>query len=87
MPPGQHIRTLLLAGMAGLFLARHPVAGLEALDRAVTEPHPAPGKRTAKLLDGGVGGLADQFEDQVAMRLDVARSAVPAQRSRPRIAL
>ena len=32
----------------------------------------------AKLLNGNIGGLADQPEDQLAMRLDVDRAAVTA---------
>ena len=49
LAPGQHVGAILLAGMAGLLLARHVVAHQETLDGAVAEAQPAPGKPAAQL--------------------------------------
>ena len=64
------IRPVLLAGMAGLLLARHVVADQEALDGAVAEAQPAPGKQAAQLIDGDVGGLGDQPKNQRKGRVE-----------------
>ena len=69
------------------FLRAIPWRYQETLNHASTEAQPSPGKRSAKLPEGDISCLTDQFEDQLAMRLDVARAAVHAQCSRPRIAL
>jgi hypothetical protein len=69
-----------------VFFARDGVAGEEAADRPVANPHAFVRERLAQLFDRDVGRRFDKREDRVFVRLDPSGSAVSAPRPGARAA-